>query len=155
MIVLFLYAWCERVAFANRILQSECPWFADSRHILNTQCHNFGTHMPGIYTLTPEELFRGFHSQPIHLAIHPSHRAKLRAFVPSKNTSQVALANYWTEIGGYTFLPGTHRAADRFARLSYNLHAVPKVNQSRQAGCWMWAERVLESCADGSWRFLH
>eukprot|EP00913_Durusdinium_trenchii_P032590 g30508.t1 len=46
---------------------------------------------------------------------------------------QVALANYWTEIGGYTFLPGTHRAADRFARLSYNLHAVPKVNQSRQA----------------------
>merc|ERR1712238_120434 len=31
------------------------------------------------------------------------------------------------------FLPGTHRAADRFSRLNYNLNAVPKVDTSRKA----------------------
>ena len=37
---------------------------------------------------------------------------------------------YWQGVGGHTFLPGTHRAADRFARLSYNLDAVPKAPHS-------------------------
>lgn len=46
---------------------------------------------------------------------------------------QLAIAAYWQEVGGFTFLPGTHRAADRFARLNYNLNAVPKVSNARDA----------------------
>jgi len=46
---------------------------------------------------------------------------------------QLALTAYWEGVGGNTFLPGTHRAADRFARLSFNLHAVPKASTSQLA----------------------
>ena len=34
---------------------------------------------------------------------------------------QLALNSYWQGIGGLTFLPGTNRAADRFARASFLL----------------------------------
>ncbi len=39
---------------------------------------------------------------------------------------QLALNAYWQEIGGLTMLPGTNRAADRFARVSFYLDALPK-----------------------------
>lgn len=39
---------------------------------------------------------------------------------------QLALASYWNDVGGTTFLPGTNRSADRFARASFYIHAVPK-----------------------------
>lgn len=39
---------------------------------------------------------------------------------------QLALNSYWKEIGGLTFLPGTNRAADRFARASFLIGAIPK-----------------------------
>jgi choloylglycine hydrolase len=39
---------------------------------------------------------------------------------------QLALNEYWKEIGGLAFLPGTDRAADRFARASFLLGAIPK-----------------------------
>jgi choloylglycine hydrolase len=39
---------------------------------------------------------------------------------------QLALNAYWKGIGGLTFLPGTNRAADRFARASFLLDAIPK-----------------------------
>ena len=39
---------------------------------------------------------------------------------------QLALNTYWQEIGGSVFLPGTSRAADRFARASYLVNAIPK-----------------------------
>ena len=39
---------------------------------------------------------------------------------------QLALNQYWKQIGGTTFLPGTNRAADRFARASFYIHAIPK-----------------------------
>jgi penicillin V acylase-like amidase (Ntn superfamily) len=38
---------------------------------------------------------------------------------------QIALDAYWKSIGGTTFLPGTSRAADRFARASFLLSAIP------------------------------
>ena len=38
---------------------------------------------------------------------------------------QLALNDYWKSIGGLTFLPGTNRAADRFARASFLLGAIP------------------------------
>lgn len=39
---------------------------------------------------------------------------------------QLALNAYWKGIGGLTFLPGTNRAADRFARASFLIEAIPK-----------------------------
>lgn len=41
-------------------------------------------------------------------------------------SKQLALNAYWKEIGGLTFLPGTNRAADRFARASFLIGAIPK-----------------------------
>lgn len=39
---------------------------------------------------------------------------------------QLALNAYWKQIGGTVMLPGTNRSADRFARASFYVHAIPK-----------------------------
>lgn len=39
---------------------------------------------------------------------------------------QLALNTYWKQIGGTSMLPGTNRAADRFARASFYVNAIPK-----------------------------
>lgn len=41
-------------------------------------------------------------------------------------SKQLALNAYWEEIGGLKFLPGTSRPADRFARASFLIGAIPK-----------------------------
>ena len=46
---------------------------------------------------------------------------------------QLALNEYWKNIGGTTFLPGTNRAADRFVRASFYVNAVPKTDDQRIA----------------------
>lgn len=46
---------------------------------------------------------------------------------------QLALDDYWKNIGGTTFLPGTNRAADRFVRASFYINAIPKVADTRTA----------------------
>lgn len=39
---------------------------------------------------------------------------------------QLALDDYWKQIGGTVMLPGTNRSADRFARASFYVDAIPK-----------------------------
>lgn len=39
---------------------------------------------------------------------------------------QLALNSYWQQIGGTVMLPGTNRSADRFARASFYVNAIPK-----------------------------
>ncbi len=39
---------------------------------------------------------------------------------------QLALNEYWKSIGGLVFLPGTNRAADRFARAAFLIAAIPR-----------------------------
>ncbi len=39
---------------------------------------------------------------------------------------QLALDSYWKGIGGTVMLPGTNRSADRFARASFYINAIPK-----------------------------
>ncbi len=39
---------------------------------------------------------------------------------------QLAMNEYWEKIGGTVVLPGTNRAADRFARASFYINAIPK-----------------------------
>lgn len=41
---------------------------------------------------------------------------------------QLAIDEYWKQIGGTVMLPGTNRAADRFARASFYIEAVPKTD---------------------------
>lgn len=46
---------------------------------------------------------------------------------------QLAINTYWNTVGGLKMLPGTHRAADRFARASWNLGAAGKAEDPRIA----------------------
>jgi choloylglycine hydrolase len=46
---------------------------------------------------------------------------------------QLALASYWTDIGGATMLPGTNRASDRFARMSFYINASEQTADPRLA----------------------
>lgn len=46
---------------------------------------------------------------------------------------QLALNSYWKQIGGTTMLPGTNRAADRFARASFYINAIPKAEDPNRA----------------------
>jgi choloylglycine hydrolase len=46
---------------------------------------------------------------------------------------QLALNEYWKQIGGTVMLPGTNRAADRFARASFYINAVQKSANPREA----------------------
>lgn len=46
---------------------------------------------------------------------------------------QLAIDEYWRNIPGTTFLPGTNRAADRFVRASYYIDAIPQTDDTRIA----------------------
>lgn len=46
---------------------------------------------------------------------------------------QLALDAYWKQIGGTTMLPGTNRAADRFARASFYVNAVPQKASTQES----------------------
>lgn len=48
-------------------------------------------------------------------------------------SQQLALNRYWQEIGGSTMLPGTNRAADRFARLSFYINEATQTADPRRA----------------------
>lgn len=47
--------------------------------------------------------------------------------------SQLAINEYWKDIPGKIFLPGTNKAADRFVRASYYIKAVPQTEDRRIA----------------------
>jgi len=46
---------------------------------------------------------------------------------------QLALDEYWSAIGGTVMLPGTNRPADRFARASFYVDAIPQTQNRRTA----------------------
>lgn len=46
---------------------------------------------------------------------------------------QLALDAYWQQIGGTVMLPGTNRAADRFARASFYINAIPQTSDNVEA----------------------
>ena len=46
---------------------------------------------------------------------------------------QLALNEYWKEIGGLVMLPGTNRAADRFVRASFYIDAIPQTSDIQTA----------------------
>lgn len=46
---------------------------------------------------------------------------------------QLAMEEYWKQIGGTVMLPGTNRASDRFARASFYVNAIPKSESPAEA----------------------
>jgi choloylglycine hydrolase len=46
---------------------------------------------------------------------------------------QLAMNEYWKQIGGTVMLPGTNRASDRFARASFYVNAIPKTEAPIEA----------------------
>ncbi len=59
------------------------------------------------------------------LCIHHDKSYKVMTNSPPYE-NQIILNEYWKDIGGLTFLPGTNRASDRFVRASFLLEALPK-----------------------------
>ncbi len=66
------------------------------------------------------------------LVIHHGPQYRVMTNSPSYD-QQLAINTYWKEVGGLKFLPGTVRAADRFARMSWFLDAAAKANESELA----------------------
>lgn len=66
------------------------------------------------------------------LTIYHSKDYKVMTNSPTYN-KQLALNEYWKSIGGLSFLPGTNRASDRFARASFYINALPKTDDERIA----------------------
>ncbi len=66
------------------------------------------------------------------LAIHRSPAYKVMTNSPVFE-QQLALDDYWNNIGGLVFLPGTNRAADRFVRASFYIDTIPETADTRLA----------------------
>lgn len=60
-----------------------------------------------------------------NLVIHHGKQYTVQTNSPTYH-QQLALNTYWQSIGGLIFLPGTNRSADRFARASFLIEAIPK-----------------------------
>ena len=58
---------------------------------------------------------------------------------------QLALNAYWKGIPGTAMLPGTNRAADRFVRASYYIHAIPQTDNTRVAVASVFS--VIRNCS--------
>ena len=46
---------------------------------------------------------------------------------------QLAINDYWSEIGGLQMLPGTNRSSDRFVRAYFYIHAIPQTSDAKIA----------------------
>jgi penicillin V acylase-like amidase (Ntn superfamily) len=66
------------------------------------------------------------------LVIHHSRDYQVMTNSPTFD-KQLALADYWEEIGGTVMLPGTNRPADRFARANFYVNAIPQIEDRRTA----------------------
>lgn len=64
--------------------------------------------------------------------VHHSRNYQVMTNSPTYD-KQLAMEEYWQGIGGLSFLPGTNRAADRFARASFYINNTPKNMDDRQA----------------------
>ncbi len=66
------------------------------------------------------------------LVIHHDRKYQVMTNSPTYD-QQIALNEYWKQIGGSVMLPGTNRAADRFARASFYINACKQTADAREA----------------------
>lgn len=59
-----------------------------------------------------------------NLEIHEGKQYQVMTNSP-RYDKQIAINEYWQEIGGLTMLPGTNRASDRFVRASFYINIIP------------------------------
>jgi choloylglycine hydrolase len=72
------------------------------------------------------------------LVIHHDRRHTVMTNSPTFD-KQLAITEYWDEIGGEAMLPGTHRAADRFVRASYFMKSIPEISDESRAIATMFS----------------
>lgn len=58
---------------------------------------------------------------------------------------QLAIAKYWENIPGKTFLPGSVTASDRFVRASFFINAIPQTDNTRVAVAGVFS--VIRNCS--------
>lgn len=66
------------------------------------------------------------------LSIHEGKEYQVMTNSP-RYESQLAINDYWKEVGGLQMLPGTNRSTDRFVRASFYIHAIPKTSDAKIA----------------------
>lgn len=66
------------------------------------------------------------------LSIHEGKEYRVMTNSP-RYEQQLAINDYWKEIGGLQMLPGTNRASDRFVRASFYIHAIPQIADAKIA----------------------
>lgn len=66
------------------------------------------------------------------LLVHHGRQFRVMTNSPTFD-QQLSLNAYWQEIGGLTMLPGTNRAADRFARASFYVTNLPQTADPKRA----------------------
>jgi penicillin V acylase-like amidase (Ntn superfamily) len=66
------------------------------------------------------------------LVIHHGRQYQVMTNSPTYD-QQLSLAKYWENIGGATMLPGTNRASDRFARMSYYINEATQTGDPRRS----------------------
>ena len=59
------------------------------------------------------------------LSIHEGQEYQVMTNSP-RYELQLAVNDYWKEVGGLQMLPGTNRSSDRFVRASFYVHAIPQ-----------------------------
>jgi len=67
------------------------------------------------------------------LVIHHGRQYQIMTNSP-RFEDQLALNQYWRGVGGTAFLPGTHRAADRFVRASFLIKSIPRASDPNIIG---------------------
>lgn len=66
------------------------------------------------------------------ISIHEGKQYQVLTNAPSY-ADQLAINEYWKQIGGLTMLPGTNRSSDRFVRASFYISVLPKAANDRNA----------------------
>lgn len=78
------------------------------------------------------------------LVIHHGKQFQVMTNSPTYD-QQLAINSYWKEVGGREILPGTNRAADRFARASYYINASTQTADPREAVATVFS--VIRNCS--------
>lgn len=66
------------------------------------------------------------------ISIHEGSQYQILTNAPNYD-EQLAIAEYWKNIGGLTMLPGTNRSSDRFARAAFYISVLPRNTDERRA----------------------
>lgn len=78
------------------------------------------------------------------LSIHVGKEYKVLTNLPTYD-SQLAVNNYWKEVGGTHMLPGTNRSSDRFVRASFYVDVLPPTLTQNEALAGVFG--IIRNCS--------